>query len=315
MRVLIFGGGGFLGSHLSERLLEEQYDVTIFDLPSANHLNYSANLGAKIMTGNFLDIYSVRKAIINSDIIYYLISTTIPKNSNNDPQFDIQTNVIGFLNLLDEIRNVNTIKKVIFPSSGGTVYGIPQDIPITETHSTNPICSYGIHKLTIEKYLYLYWTLYHLDYCILRIANAYGERQPTDGSQGVIGAVLDKAINEKEVQIFGDGSNIRDFVYVGDIVEALKKAIDYKGTHKLFNIGSGKGHDLNEIVDIISALNKKPLQVKYLENRSFDVPNNVLDITRAQSYLGWKPKVELFDGISLCYNSMLQDNRTQDYSN
>lgn len=309
MRIVIFGGGGFLGSHLSEKLLDEQNDVIIFDLPSANYLDYSAMLGAEIITGNFLDVYNVRKAIVNSDIVYYLISTTVPKNSNNDPQYDIQTNVIGFLNLLDEVRNMNTIRKIIFPSSGGTVYGIPEKVPIKEDHPTNPICSYGIHKLAIEKYLYLYWILNNLDYCILRIGNAYGERQPTDGTQGVIGAFLRKTIHNEEILIFGDGSNIRDFVYVGDIADALKNAIHYQGTPKIFNIGSGKGHNLNEIAEIITRITEKPSKIKYTANRSFDVPNNVLDISRARNFLEWKPKVDIFEGIKRSYVSMMKQNK------
>jgi UDP-glucose 4-epimerase len=305
MRIIIFGGGGFLGSHLTKKLLAGQNEVTIFDLPSASYLEYSAKLGANIITGNFLDVYDVRKAITNKDILYFLISTTVPKTSNADPQYDIQTNVIGFINLLEEIRNLNEIKKIVFPSSGGTVYGIPEVIPITEAHPTNPICSYGIHKLTIEKYLQLYWTLYGLDYAILRIGNPYGERQPINGIQGVVGTFLDKAIKNEEIFIFGDGTITRDYIYAGDVANALYKAGYYKGSPKLFNIGSGTGQDLNEIIKTIKQVTNYALNIKYLPARPFDVPSNVLDISRAKKYLNWEPKTSFHKGMLRSYNYYL----------
>lgn len=303
MKTAILGGGGFLGSHITDALISAGHQVTVFDLPEAQYLKYCDEKGANIITGNFLNIDSVRDAIADVDIIYYLISTTVPQTSNENPQFDIKTNVIGLINILDEARRLGT-KKIIFTSSGGTVYGIPREVPIKETHSTNPICSYGIHKLTNEKFLHLYWSLHNLDYCILRIANAYGERQPTGGSQGVIGAFLSKAIHNKEIVIWGDGSIIRDFVYARDIANAVLLASQYQGKPKIFNVGSGKGHSLNEVADTISRIINRPLGIKYMPERPFDVPSNVLDITRAKINMGWEPSTDLSEGILNTYYSM-----------
>lgn len=296
MRYLVVGGGGFLGSHLSEALLAENHEVVIFDQPNARYLEYSRQQGAVIKTGDFLNSDDIRKAMENCDIVYHLISTTVPQTSNENPQNDIRTNVIGSLCLLDEARNQG-IKKIIFSSSGGTVYGIPQEIPIKESHPTEPISSYGIGKLTIEKYLHLYWVLYKLDYCILRISNAYGARQPITPTQGVIAAFLDKATNNEEIIVWGDGSVLRDYVYASDIANAFLKASLYQGDLKVFNIGSGHGHSLNDIIGAIENIIQVPLQVKYLPGRPFDVPINVLDISRAKLHLNWEPKVRLEEGI------------------
>ena len=285
-----------MGSHLSEALLAENHEVVIFDQPNARYLEYSRQQGAVIKTGDFLNSDDIRKAMENCDIVYHLISTTVPQTSNENPQNDIRTNVIGSLCLLDEARNQG-IKKIIFSSSGGTVYGIPQEIPIKESHPTEPISSYGIGKLTIEKYLHLYWVLYKLDYCILRISNAYGARQPITPTQGVIAAFLDKATNNEEIIVWGDGSVLRDYVYASDIANAFLKASLYQGDLKVFNIGSGHGHSLNDIIGAIENIIQVPLQVKYLPGRPFDVPINVLDISRAKLHLNWEPKVRLEEGI------------------
>jgi UDP-glucose 4-epimerase len=296
MRSLILGGGGFLGSHLSEALLAESDDVVIFDRPNARYLEYSQRQGATILTGDFLNVDDIRAAMKNCDLVYYLISTTVPQTSNENPQHDIRTNVIGLLCVLDEARRQG-LQKIIFSSSGGTVYGIPREIPIKENHPTEPISSYGIGKLTIEKYLHLYWVLYKLDYCILRVSNAYGARQPVTQTQGAIASFLGKATNKEEIIVWGDGSVLRDYVYASDIANAFLKASHYQGDMKVFNIGSGHGHSLNDIIRAIENITQVPLQVKYLPGRPFDVPINVLDISRAKIHLNWEPKVPLEEGI------------------
>jgi len=189
------------------------------------------------------------------------------------------------------------VKKVIFASSGGTVYGIPRVIPITETHPTDPISSYGIIKLTIEKYLALYKTLYGLDYCVLRVSNAYGERQPVTGAQGVIPAFIYRALQKLDIRIWGDGSAIRDYIHVTDIVSAFLSVIDHKGEPMTFNIGSGTGHSINEIVKTLEEEMEEPLELVYEPSRPYDVPVNILDNSLAKQVLGWEPKVNLRNGI------------------
>ena len=296
MKVVVIGGGGFLGSYLVETLLANNQDVRVFDRPGARYLEYSSQQGANIVTGNFLDPNAVGNAISDCDIVYHLVSATAPQTSNKNPRYDVEANLIGTLQLLEQMRSAN-VKKIIFASSGGTVYGIPREIPIKESHPTDPISPYGITKLAIEKYLHLYWTLYGMDYCILRIANAYGARQPITQTQGVIAAFLGKAVSKEEIMIWGDGSILRDYVYASDIANAFLQASLYHRELKVFNIGSRHGHSLNDLISVIENIIQVPLQVKYLPGRPFDVPVNILDISRAKRHLNWEPKVLLEDGI------------------
>jgi len=306
MRCLVLGGGGFIGSHLSDALLSSNHEVGVFDRPTARHLDYVKNQGARIFLGDYLNPDDIGPALSNCDVLYHLLSTTVPQTSNDDPRLDIEANVIGTLRLLEEVRKAQ-VKKIVFASSGGTVYGIPQKIPIKENHSTEPISSYGISKLMIEKYLHLSWVLYGLDYCVLRIANAYGERQSISKTQGVISAFLGKAFSKEEIIIWGDGSVVRDYVYVGDIASAFLQASSYKGKLKIFNIGSGHGHSLTDIIQVIENTVGFPLQVKYMQGRPFDVPINVLDISLAKSHLNWEPKVQLGEGILYAFKWMQRD--------
>lgn len=296
MNCLVIGGGGFIGSHLSEALLNRHDNVTVFDQENAPNLQMLSKKGVKISTGNFLNLLELRKIISDSEIIFHLISTTVPLSSNKDPVYDIESNLVGTVNLLT-IAKEQGIKKIIFASSGGTVYGIPQNIPITEQHSTNPTSSYGITKLAIEKYLHLFWTLYGLDYCILRISNAYGERQAVNSAQGIIPMIIDKALHHQDIHIWGDGTIIRDYIYIDDIVEAFLRASIHKNDHKIFNISSGFGHSVNEIITILMELIKEPFRLLYEPGLTYDIPVNILDNSLAKETLSWEPKVNLCDGL------------------
>ncbi len=307
MKCTIIGGGGFIGSHLCEELIFHGHKVEVFDRKEAKYLDHVTSLGAQVFIGDFLNSNDLRKGISTCDVIYHLASTTVPKTSNDNFVFDVESNVIGTLNLLSEVTKKG-IKKIVFPSSGGTVYGIPKEIPINEGHDTNPICSYGISKLCIEKYLKLFYSTYGLDYCVLRIANSYGERQPVTGSQGVISIFLREAITHKEIEVWGDGTQIRDYIYVKDIASAMVKAAAYDGEEKVLNIGTGKGHSLLDIVLFIKELINAPFEIKYLSKREFDVPINILDISLAEENLNWEPLISLREGIERIYKWMLITN-------
>ncbi len=310
MKCVVIGGGGFIGSHLCEALLAGSHEVRAFDRPEARFLSEVERAGASITTGNFLNQAEVRKVLTDSEVVYHLVSATVPQTSNDNPVFDVEANILGTLRLLDAARDAR-VKKIVFASSGGTVYGLPKEIPIKEIHPTDPTSSYGITKLAIEKYLHLYSTLHGLNYCILRIANAYGERQPVTGTQGVIGAFLDKAIHNAGITVWGDGSIMRDYTYIGDIVSAFIKAGAYEGEPRVFNIGAGQGHSLNDIISIIEQVIQRPLIINNMPGRIFDIPVNVLDISRAKIYLHWQPTVGILEGISRTIDWMIkaQNNR------
>ena len=211
MKCLVLGGGGFLGSHLSEALLAQGHAVRIFDRPNLTRFKtFSTGEAVQWVEGDFVNRAHLAEAVCGCDVIYHMVSTTLPRSSNENPAYDVESNVVGTLHLLEAAR-ANRIKQTIFVSSGGTVYGVPQQVPIKESHPTDPICSYGISKLAIEKFLHLFQTLYGMEYCILRLANPFGERQRLATAQGAVAVFLAKALRNEEIEIWGDGSVVRDY--------------------------------------------------------------------------------------------------------
>ena len=290
MKCLVLGGGGFIGSNLCDRLLHLGYDIRIFERRLIKkYREFHATERVEWLEGDFINSDDLMHAVEGCDVIVHLISTTLPKSSNDNPVYDVETNIIGTLNLLKYAIN-SKIKKIIFLSSGGTVYGIPEYTPIKESHPLNPICSYGIGKMTIEKYLYLYHVLYELDYCVIRLANPFGMRQSVMTTQGAIAVFLDKAIKNETIEIWGDGTVVRDYIYIHDAVDAMIKALDYSGDARIFNIGSGTGRSLNEIIDEIEGIIDIPVKRKYTQSRPLDVPVNILDIELAKTCLRWQPE-------------------------
>lgn len=292
-RVLVLGGSGFIGSHLVEALSEAGSEVRSFDrVPSPWHTR--ANVESVV--GDFLRADQVAEAVSGCDYVYHLVSTTLPKNSNDNPIADVEQNLVSTLAMLKAACAAG-VKKIVFLSSGGTVYGIPQTLPILETHPTLPMSSYGIVKLTIEHYLHLYQVLHGLNYQVLRLSNPFGERQPINGSQGAIAVFMSKALRGETVEIWGDGSVVRDYIYVKDVIDAMLLALDYQGPHRSINIGSGTGQSINQILDAISHTIGQQIERRYTAQRSFDVPASVLSIERARLELGWQPTISFAEGL------------------
>ena len=298
LRCLVLGGGGFLGSHLIDGLLDNGYEVIIFDKENVDTKNINHNIKKiSLILGDFANESDIRIAIKDIDYIFHFIGTTLPESSTQNPVYDIESNVISTIRMLEISKSTN-IKKIIFASSGGTIYGIPQQIPISEDHPTNPICAYGISKLIIEKYLHFYYKLYGLDYVSLRFSNAYGERQDPNGTQGAIAVFLGNIFSGHPINIWGDGTVIRDYIYVKDIVDACLKALETPALkYRVLNIGSGIGLSLNELIAALKQTVGKEIQVQYTPGRKIDVPANVLDITLAQRVLQWKPQIGIEEGL------------------
>lgn len=295
---LVLGGKGFIGSHVVQRLLALGYRVRVLDRPGSPIVAISAlEDRVEFIDGEFSDSETVRMALKGCQYCFHLISTTGPKSSNDDPIFDVGSNLVSTLRLLDMARE-EKISKMIFLSSGGTVYGAPQYTPIDEAHPTDPSCSYGITKLAIEKYLHLYKTLYGLDYVVLRISNPFGEWQRTRAAQGAIAVFLGKALRGEPAEIWGNGSVVRDYVYIGDVIDAAISAMTYKGKECVMNVGSGVPTSLLQVLDSIEAVTGKRIERRFMPGRGFDVPVNVLSITRAKRELGWSPKTLFQDGLA-----------------
>lgn len=294
MKCVILGGSGFLGRHLMAGLLAENCEVVVFDKKKIQKNEISIFKEIEWIEGDFLNPKNLEHAVKDCDYIFHMVSTTTPKSSNDSPSYDIQTNVIGTLNLLEIVKKKPC--KIIFVSSGGAVYGASEESLITELHTTDPICSYGISKLTIEKYLHLYHKLYGLEYCILRLSNPYGEYQALTGV-GAVASFLNSAVNNQVIEIWGDGNIIRDYIYVGDVIKAFLNARYVKCEDPVFNIGSGEGRSLNDIVTAIEILLDRPVKYQYLPQRAFDVPVNILDVSKSQQILNWSPSTPFSEGL------------------
>jgi len=294
---LILGGNGFLGSHLAEGLVKKGYDVRVFDSFQTGMANLETIKGKiEIINGDFLNHADVFQALKGMDYVFHYIGTTVPATAIKDPIYDVQTNIIGTVRLL-QLAVASKVKRVIFPSSGGTVYGEPASLPVQETHALNPMDPYGISKLAIEKYLDYFNRAYGLDYLILRYSNPYGERQSPHGQQGVIPVFLNRIKMGERPVIYGDGSTERDYVYVGDAVEATITALEKKTVHKIFNVGSGVGTSINQLIELMSGVAGRKIEPVYAEDTAVRVQKVVLDVSRMRDEVGWKPSTSLQEGI------------------
>ncbi len=297
MRILVLGGSGFLGSHIVDRFLGEKHDVTVYDLYPERFRRSPP--GIKFVTGDFGNVGALDELIATGfDAVIHCVSTTTPKSSNESPEFDIQSNVIGTLYLLDICARHN-IGKVVFLSSGGTVYGDVGNLDLVdETHAVRPMCSYGVSKLSIEHYLDVYKHLRGLNYVALRLSNPYGERQSPLRALGALTVFLHRTLKRQTVEIWGDGSVTRDFIYVGDVANAVYLAT-VNQVSGIFNVGTGTGLSLRDILTHISQVVGIEPSVTWLASRSFDVPRIVLDATKLRKATDWSSVTSLDNGIAI----------------
>ncbi|MBG0768695.1 NAD-dependent epimerase/dehydratase family protein [Methanococcus maripaludis] len=289
MKILVTGGAGFIGSHIVDILIENGHDVSILDnLSTGNEKNLNSK--AKFIKGDILD---KNLDLTGFECVIHEAAQINVRTSVEDPVFDANINVLGTVNILEKIKEY-AVKKIIFSSSGGAVYGEPEYLPVGEKHSVKPLSPYGLSKFCAEEYIKLYNRLYNIEYCILRYSNVYGERQDPLGEAGVISIFIDKMKKGESPVIYGDGNQTRDFVNVNDVAKANLMALDWK--NDIVNIGSGKETSVNELFKIIASetgFNKDPT---YEKEREGEVYRIYIDYEKAKS-LGWMPEVELKNGI------------------
>lgn len=293
MRALVLGGCGFIGSHIVDALLKEGHDVRVLDL--AEERFRDALAGVDYRYADLHDKKALTDALQGVDVVYHAAHSTVPDSSNFDPEGDIASNLIGAIHLL-EVMKEQGVSRVVYLSSGGTVYGVPETLPILEDHPLNPICSYGVVKVAIEKYLFMYQRLYGLRPTVLRASNPYGPRQGSVGVQGVIPTFLYAIAEGRPLEVWGDGNIARDYIYVKDLARLCVMA-GASSVTGVFNAGSGTEQSINELICKMSGLLDVVPTVSYREGRSFDIPNTVLDVSRARTTFGWSPKMSLDEGI------------------
>jgi UDP-glucose 4-epimerase len=294
-RCLVLGGGGFIGLNLSNTLAGLGAEVHAYGRQPI--FPGSLAPGIRWTTADFADQSALTAAVEAAEFIFHLVSSSTPASANADPAADVTDNLVATLNFL-EICRTRRVRRIVFVSSGGTVYGAASQIPTPETAPTDPISAYAIQKLALEKYFALYRHLYGVDYLVLRVANPYGPMQIARKNQGLVAALMKRALAGNPIEIWGSGEVIRDFVYIDDVVRALLMSAMHQGPSRLFNVGSGAGLSVNAVVDNIErVVGRGPLQRVYMPSRPADVPVNVLDISRIHDEMGWTPEVEWIDGL------------------
>ena len=295
---LVTGGGGFLGSHLVEALLMEGWRVKVLECNAASGSNMTrVAKQVQVIEGSFGDRELAHKALQGVDVLFHFASTTTPSTAYGHSVFDVATNLVDTLHLFEEAMACG-VTRIFFPSSGGTIYGVAREIPTPETHCAQPICSHGIVKLAIEHYIRLLNRERGIQYTILRYANPYGPRQRPDGPQGVVAVFIGKILMQQPIDLWGDGTVVRDLIYIDDLVQATLLSLHSKrAINEVFNIGSGEGVSVGSLIGLIEEIAGVDAVIKVNPAREFDVPKSVLAIRKAQIELGWTPAVPLREGL------------------
>lgn len=301
MKILVTGGAGFIGGHVVEAYLDDGHDVVVIDDLSTGR---SSNLDprarfyqADIRSDEVADILAREKP----QVLNHHAAQMDVRRSVADPVFDAQVNLVGLLNLLEHGRN-SGLQRVVFASSGGTVYGDQDHYPGRETDRTNPLSPYGVTKLASEKYLHFYHVTYGISYCGLRYANVYGPRQNPHGEAGVVAIFTLKMLHGEKPVINGDGKQRRDYVFVEDVVRANVLALqsEYSGC---LNIGTGIETDVNELFGMLKKLTGSDAPEHHGPAKPGEQARSVLDPTLAGEKLGWRPLAQLRDGLRITVES------------
>jgi UDP-glucose 4-epimerase len=294
-RCLVIGAGGFIGGHLCDELALVGAHVSAFGRRPRFPILRMPDVWFECDAG---DIEALRGALADTDIVFHLLGSADPSASNRNVSNALLEAITTDGTIID-MCIAQQVERLVFVSSGGTVYGPAQYLPIDEGHPTNPLSAYGVAKLCVEKLLQLQNQLSDLDYVTLRVANPYGPRQDPHRGQGIVPKLLYRAMLDKPIDIWGDGSAVRDYIYISDLVRAIVAASTATlPLERTFNIGSGTGRSVNDILTAAEMLLIRRVQRLHLPQNSGMVLANVLDCSRAHAMLDWHPTVEWHDGLS-----------------
>jgi UDP-glucose 4-epimerase len=303
MRALVTGGAGFIGSTLVDRLLAEDWRVDVVDdlsTGSLGNLSEARSQPDRRFSFHRLDVSSPAIADLiahrRPDVIFHLAAQADVRVSVSRPTFDATVNIIGSLNVCEGAVNAG-VSKLIFASSGGTIYGQAEEIPTRESAPQHPESPYGVAKKAVGDYLHYYRQVRGLEYTALALANVYGPRQDPNGEAGVVAIFAGKLLNHERPVIYGDGEQTRDFVYVDDVVDAFVRATE-KGGGLLMNIGTGVETNVQQLFDAMARLCGAKGQARYDTPRAGELRRSALDPARAAIHLGWKPWTSLEEGLA-----------------
>jgi UDP-glucose 4-epimerase len=309
---LVLGGSGFIGRHLAASLAKLGHDVVVTGRKM--HCELPADVPASALSFKTLDLETANweALIANCDVIHHCAWSTIPQTAIDNPLADLDTNVRSTLQLLETLRHYSG-KRLIFVSSAGTVYGKVLPKPVSEDHPLRPITAYGVSKVAVEKYLEFYHNLHGLDCRIARISNPFGVGQNLNNKQGAATTFVMRACAGENITIWGDGQIIRDYIHIADLTEALialaTVPLDKDLGLPVFNIATGVGISLNQLVGTIRRYSPRPFKVEYAPGRPFDIPVSILNVSRAEKLLGWRRRLSFEQGIELTIQDVCRGRR------
>jgi len=307
---LVIGGCGFLGRHLVRSLMARGDDVAVVDREAYRPEENWPAPKCRVFDLSVATAHQFDEILGGAEVVHHYAWSTIPQTANADPLGDLRTNLGATVQLLEAIKRRGG-GRIIFPSSGGTVYGRLQTVPVPETHPLNPITAYGVSKASAEMYLSMYRDLYGVDARIARLANPFGAGQSPDKYQGVASTIAFRALADQGVEIWGSGNAVRDFIHVADAIAGLLALADARTLSvevlPIYNIGSGHGASINEIIAIVEQHTGRSIKITRKADRAFDVPTSVLDISKAKADLGWSPRFDIGSGIERMISDLRQD--------
>jgi UDP-glucose 4-epimerase len=310
LTTLVVGGGGFIGSHFV-KLASESGGRNVVVLGRSSKPRFSLPADVTYVQGNGTDVQLISGLFSKCDEVVDLAYATVPKTSFDDPVNDVLINLPASVAMLQEATR-HKLKCFLLVSSGGTVYGNSEYLPIDEAHPTEPVSPYGISKLALEKYALMYHKVQGVPTIIVRPANPYGPNQLGNLGQGFVGAAMFASMRKRPVSIFGERGTIRDYVYVGDLAEGLLAVLNSGRAGDTYNIGTGIGHDNRIVLEMLSDVVRRTgyeVDVEVLPPRPFDVVANVLSSARLTCVSGWKPKTEFSEGLARTWTWALNESR------
>lgn len=301
----VIGGAGFIGSQVTRLLSASGREVVVFGRRKASEVPLPPEVA--YVSGDYSDRGALKNLLAQATEIVDLAYLTVPKTSFADPVYDVLANVPASVGLLLEAA-ARPLRKLVMVSSGGTVYGAAARLPIAEDHPTRPVSPYGITKLAIENYAWMFHHVSNLPVVVARPANAYGEEQRAQTGQGFIAAAMHGILAGREIDVYGEEGTVRDFIHVSDLAAGIVATLDHGAPGQAYNIGTGIGNSNLEVLRLLEPLAQRAglkVRARILPSRHFDVPANVLDGRKLSLASGWRAQIGLAEGLERVWSAVL----------